>query len=183
MAALRLIQNYLSNGKQRTEINTEYSLWEEMLFGVPQGSILGPLLFNIFLCDLFLMMNNIKLASYTDDNTPYAVGNNIEELIVKLQNASKTLLQRFSDNQMKSNPDKCNFICSTIKKVRLIVENKEINNSTHERLLGVEVDSRLSFNTHIDNICKKPNLKLNTLSRITPHLDFKKKTLLINVPV
>ena len=44
---------------------------------------------------------------------------------------------------MKSNPDKCNFICSTSKKVSLIVENKEINNSTHERLLGVKIDSKL----------------------------------------
>ena len=62
----------------------------------------------------------------------------------------------------------------------LIVENKEINNSTHERLLGVKIDSKLSFNTHIDDICKKASLKLNALSRITPHLDFKKKKLLIN---
>ena len=78
MAALRLVQNYLSNRKQRTKINKEYSSWEEILFGVPQGSILGPLLFNIFLCDLFLRMNNTELASYADDNTPCAVGNNIE---------------------------------------------------------------------------------------------------------
>ena len=47
---------------------------------------------------------------------------------------------------MKSNPDKCNFICSASKKVSLIVENKEINNSTHETILGVTSDSKLSFN-------------------------------------
>ena len=97
-------------------------------------------------------MKNTELTSYADDNTPYAVGNNIEELIVKLQNASKTLFQWFSDNQMKSNPDKCNFIFSTSKKVCLIVENKEINNSTHERLLRVKIDSKLSFNAHIDDM-------------------------------
>ena len=56
MAALRLIQNYLSNRKQRTNINTEYSSWEEILFGTPQGSILGPLLFSIFVCDIFLIL-------------------------------------------------------------------------------------------------------------------------------
>ena len=77
------------------------------------------------------------------NNTPYAVGNNIEELIVKLQNASKTLFQWFSDNQMKSNPGKCNFIFSTSKKVSLFVGNKEINNSTHEKLLGVKIGSKL----------------------------------------
>ena len=125
-------------------------------------------------------MNNTKLANYADDNMLCAVGNNIKELIVKLQNASKTLFQWFSDSQMKSNPGKSNFICSTSKKVSLIVENKEINNSTHERLLGIKIDSKLSFNNHIDDICKKASLKLNALSRITPYLDFKKKKLLIN---
>ena len=131
MIALRLTQNYLSNWKQRTKINTEHTSCEEFLFGVLQGSILGPLLFNIFLCDLFLAISNIELAGYADDNTPYAVGNNIEELIAKLQ------------NQTKSNPDKYNFICSSSKKVSLIVENKEIKKSTHERLLGIKIDSKL----------------------------------------
>ena len=69
-----------------------------MLFGVSKGSILVPLLFNIFLCDLLLIINNIELASYADDDTTYAIGNNIEELIVKRQNASKTLFQLYSNN-------------------------------------------------------------------------------------
>ena len=108
------------------------------------------------------------------------LGKYIEELIVKLQNASKTLFKWFGDNQMKSDPDKCNFIFSTSKKVSLIVENREIKNGTHERLLVVKIDSKLSFNTHVDNICKKAGLKLNALSRTTPHLNFKKKKLLKN---
>ena len=68
--ALRLIHSYLTNRKQRIKINTKYSSWEEILFGVPQVSIIGPLLFNIFLCDLFFIINETKFASYADDNTP-----------------------------------------------------------------------------------------------------------------
>ena len=72
------------------------------MFGDPQGSILGSLLFNMFLCDLFLIMENINIASYADDNT----GNSIEEVIEKLENAAQTLFQWFSDNQMKADFDK-----------------------------------------------------------------------------
>ena len=98
MTALRLIQNYVSDRRQRTKITTEYSSWVEILFGVSQGSILVPLLFSIFLCDLLLIINNIELASYADVDTTYAIGNNMEELIVKRQNASKTLFQLYSNN-------------------------------------------------------------------------------------
>ena len=71
LPALRLVQSYLSNRKQRTKINSEFSSWEDILFGVLQGSILGPLLFNIFSCDLFFIINDVKFASYADDNTPF----------------------------------------------------------------------------------------------------------------
>ena len=57
VVALRLIHSYLPNIKQRTKVNLSYSLWENVLFGVPQWSILGSLLFNIFLCDLFFIVS------------------------------------------------------------------------------------------------------------------------------
>ena len=153
IAALRVVQNYRSNRKQRTKINFDFSSWEEVLFGVPQGSILGPLLFNIFLCDLFFIMNETDFASYAEDNTPYVVGNNIEDVIIKLQNASLTLFQWFYDNQMKANLDKCNFICSTDDKVNITVENQKICNSPCEKLFGVKFDSKLTFDAYINDIC------------------------------
>ena len=71
ISALRLIYSYLGNRKQRTKINSSYSSWEEILLGVPQGSILGSPPFDIFLCDMFFVLSQTDFASYTDDNTPY----------------------------------------------------------------------------------------------------------------
>ena len=68
---MRFVHSYLKNRMQKTKLNSEYSYWEKTMSGVPQGYILGSLLFNIFLCDLFLIMENINIASYADDNKPY----------------------------------------------------------------------------------------------------------------
>ena len=112
MPTLRFVHSCLKNRMQGTRINSKYSSWEEIMFGVPQGSIIGPLLLNIFLCDLFLIMENVDIASYADDKTPYTTGNSIEEVIQILENAAQPLFQWFSDNQMKANPDKCHFLCN-----------------------------------------------------------------------
>ena len=99
--ALRLVYRFLKNKKQRTKINSTYSGWEEILFGVPQGSILGPLLFNIFLCDLFYMMSDTNFASYADNNAPYVSTDTVDEVIKRLETASVKLFKWFADNQMK----------------------------------------------------------------------------------
>ena len=87
------------------------------------------------------------------------MGNNIEDVIIKLQNASLTLFQWFYGNQMKANPDKCHLICSADDKVNITVENQKLCNSLCEKLLGVRFDSKLTFNAHINDICKKADLK------------------------
>ena len=77
MPSLKLLHSYLTKRRQGVKINNTNSSWNEILFGVPQESILGPLLFNIFLCDMFLFVPDIGLANFADDNTPHATNKHL----------------------------------------------------------------------------------------------------------
>ena len=71
--SLNILQDYLSNHKERTKVDSFYSSWGAVLSGVPQHSMLGPLLLNIFMWDMFLMLKATSFTGYADDNTPFLV--------------------------------------------------------------------------------------------------------------
>ena len=73
LASLKILQDYLTNRKQRTKVDSFYSSWEKILSGVPQGSILGPFLFNLFMCDMVLILKTTSFTGYANDNTTLLV--------------------------------------------------------------------------------------------------------------
>ena len=84
--ALKLILSYLTDREQATRINSIYSAFQLILSGVPQGSILGPIIFNIFLNDLIYFIEKCNIHNYADDNTVTSSSNSIANLVKDLEN-------------------------------------------------------------------------------------------------
>ena len=134
---------YNTKTKQPPKVNHTYCSWEEILFGVSQGSTFEPILFNIFLRDLFLVISDTDFSSYADDNTLYDFGNSIYEVFPSLQESSEKVFQWFSHNQMKRNTDKCHLIVSIEETIEIRVGESLIKNSTCEKLLGAKLITNL----------------------------------------
>ena len=91
--------------KQSSKVNHAYSLSKEIPFGILQGSVLEPILFNTFLSDMFLVISDTDCSSCTDDNTIYDSGNSIDDVTSSLKESSENLFQWFSHNQTKGNSE------------------------------------------------------------------------------
>ena len=170
--SLMYINSYLTGRKQRTKVNNSFSTWADIITGVPQGSILGPLLFNIYINDIFYFITEINVANYADDNTPYAINESIENIINILESNSSTLIKWFNDNYLKMNTDKCHLLITNHDDdVTAKIGNDIIHGSKFVKLLGVKIDNKLDFNVHISNLCKKVSLKLHALARISHFME------------
>ena len=161
--ALNLVYEYLSNRKQRVKINETFSSWKDIEYGVPQGSILGPLLFNTHLCDLFYFLEDLDIASKTDDTTIYTVKENKESVINTLKASSLPLFTWFNSNFMKPNSHKSHILLTCSEPSTALIDGSSSESNTKEILLRITIDRDRKFDEHVNNLCKKACQKLNCL--------------------
>ena len=134
---------------------------------------MGPLLFNIYLSDLFLFSENSDIANYADDKSPFACDSDNSSILKQLDKDSKTLLGWIRNNGLKANPDKFHLLLSDNDEDYFIrVANFTIQNSNSEKLLGIIFDNGLIFNNHVSDQCTKASQKLHALSRVFNIMNF-----------
>ena len=151
---------------QRVKVNSSYSSWKDIDTGVPQGSILGPVLYNINSNDLFLFIL-LDIVNFADDNSPFTVAPSTSIVLSQLEHESKILLEWIKNNGLKANPDKFHLLLSEPdESLSIKVGDFDINNSKSQKLLGVTFDNKLSFKEHVSSLCRKASQKIHALSRV-----------------
>ena len=167
---LQFFYSYLKERKQCVCIKGKSSMFLEILAGVPQGSILGPVLFNIFLNDFVDIFKETEPHNFADDNTLSAFSDNLSSLVEKLECDSDKAIKWFTDNHMIANPDKFKAIIlykdrRDTSGIKLTINNAEILSEKDVTLLGIDIDNKLSFDDYISMVCKKSANILNALKR------------------
>ena len=166
ITSLKLMQSYLCNRFQRTSVNASFSDWKEIETGVPQGSILGPLLFSIFLSNIFYFINNRNLCNYADDNTIYYIGKSLNMVKETLKINFLIMQKLFYEKHIVLNPGKCHYLVlgNRSNSDTINVNGKKLASSSYEKLLGILIDRDLSFDKHIKSLCRRAVQKINALA-------------------
>lgn len=153
--------SYLSDRKQIVDIDGTRSNVLEVTCGVPQGSILGPLLFIVFVNDLPDNVNCTDLTMFADDNSYLSTHLRVPDLVSDTQEKLNSFVLWFTDNKLLINASKTVFMlfspksANTMESQLIKINNKSIEQVHSTKFLGVHIDSTLNWEIHIDNLCKK----------------------------
>ena len=176
-------ESYLSNRRQYVFVNGESSSISNITCGVPQGSVLGPLLFLIYINDLPNISEILNFYLFADDTNIYYEAETTEELEIVINKELKKLHTWLIVNRLSLNIEKTNFVIfhpynKPVKhKITLKIQKKAITEKDHVKYLGIMIDSGLTWQSHIDLVSKKISRAIGMLYKIRPFVN--KQTLIM----
>ena len=187
---LAWFRNYLCGHMQCVAIGKAKSSLKTISSGVPQGSILGPLLFIIFMNNLPAVVSSCDIQLYADDTIVYCHGKTVDEVEQNLTVGFQTVVQWFQQNCLTVNIKKTHSMFLGRKKRRSEIEHlcvehdgQTLRNEQTARYLGVFLDDKLCWEQHIDSVSKKVSRSLAVLRRASKHLTLKTRMVLYNAVV
>ena len=183
--ACEMIRSYLTDRRQRVKIDDVRSDWEYTIRGVPQGSQVGPHVFNIFLNDFFYFLEGLcQTLNYADDNSLAKVDHDLHKIKVDLEFAAKVAVKWFNDNFMKANASKFQVLCASrhanLPALELCIDGLVLHSEPRVKLLGVYIDKLLTFHYHITEMCRKASSQVRALARLSGMLDLESKFMIFN---
>ena len=186
ISSFSLVHDYLTNRHQRVKIALAKSNPQKILVGVPHGSVLGPLLFNIFINDLFLCNMSSEICHFADDNTIYACRSDIHEIVMVLENYLRRFLEWFTCNGMVVNPNKFQLMFLGLKrkqKLRVNINGVKIPGKKRVKLLGVEIDNKIKFHRHVEALCQEVNKRTSAFARLNVYISKEQALSICNVVI
>ena len=172
---LRWFQSYLSGRTQRCCVNGHLSSSRPIKYGVPQGSIIGPLLFLVYINDLPNCLNNGLPSMYADDTNISFQSSNLTDLEDNMNNELSSLNSWLIANRLSLNIAKTEFmiigsrqrlINHDVSNLNICVNNTQIKRVQHTKSLGLTIDENLTWKNHVDVICKKVSSGIGALKRV-----------------
>ena len=173
--ALKWFKSYLCYREQYTIIDGKSSSRRSVASGVPQGSVLGPLLFSIYVNDIPSRVNTGKMLMFADDATVFVTGTSVENVQNNLNQAMQEVHQWTVDNKMLLNTKKTKVMLLGSRQklqrlenrdLHIVIDNKELECVTQTKCLGVIIDNTLSFKFHAESIVKSMKQKLGMIRRV-----------------
>ena len=190
---LPFFSSYLSNRQQKVVVNGSSSSWGTLVRGVPQGSVLGPLLFCIFINDLPIHLNQdtVSCDLFADDATIHSRGNAIGDIRDNLQSGLNDITSWCEHNEMVLNPNKTeSMVIANQQKLQinphtlnLSVQEHPVVQVENHKLLGVTIDCHMKWTGHLDNVCKTVSRNIYLLSRLKPFIDENTRKLFYNAKI
>ena len=170
-----LMASYLYNQHQRVKIGPHKSDWSEIKRAVPQGSILGPLLFNVFINDIFFLKLESSIFNYADDNFLSCVKSTVKWVENVLSGETAEFIKWCKNNSLDANVSNFqSMLLSTNGKndMSLTINDVKIQVTDDMKVLGINMDYCLKFDKHIAYLCAKAGRQLNVLQRLKGSLDY-----------